>query len=235
MVVDAADAAEERMGMTLRGTGPHAGQPVIQAGAALESARSAMILVHGRGDSASGILQLADALPLRGMAYLAPQASGNTWYPNRFLAPIPSNEPWLSSALAGLGDLTSQLQAAGVPAADIVLLGFSQGACLALEFAVRNPRKYGALVGLSGGLIGPPGTVWPQTGSLDGTPVFLGCSDVDPHIPAWRVDESADVLREMGGDVTAVLYPGMDHTVTDEEAREVRRLIEPLGRRDGVG
>ena len=98
-----------------------------------------------------------------------------------------------------------------------VLLGFSQGGCLALEFAVRNPRRYGALAGLSGGLIGPPGTVWPHAGSLDGTPVFLGCSDVDPHIPASRVEESARVLRDIGGDVTAVLYPGMDHTVTEEE------------------
>jgi predicted esterase len=222
------------MGMTLRGTGPHGGQPVIQAGAALQGARSAMVLVHGRGDGASGILQLADAFAVPGMAYLAPQASGNTWYPNRFLAPIPSNEPWLSSALAGLTNLLSQIEAAGVPPMHTVLLGFSQGACLALEFAVRNPRRYGALVGLSGGLIGPPGTVWPQTGSLEGTPVFLGCSDVDPHIPAWRVDESANVLREMSGDVTAVLYPGMDHTVTDEEIREVRRLLVPLGRRDGL-
>ena len=222
------------MGMTLRGTGPHGGQPVVQAGAALQEARSVMVLVHGRGDSASGILQLADALPVPGMAYLAPQASGNTWYPNRFLAPIQSNEPWLSSALAGLGDVLSQVERAGVPAMRIALLGFSQGACLALEFAVRNPRRYGALVGLSGGLIGPPGTVWPQAGSLDDTPVFLGCSDVDPHIPAWRVEESADVLREMGGDVNAVLYPGMDHTVRDEEVREVRRLIAPLGQRGGL-
>lgn len=221
--------------MTLRGTGPHGGQPVLQAGAMLHGAWSAMVLVHGRGDSASGILQLADAFPVPGMAYLAPQASGNTWYPNRFLAPIPTNEPWLSSALAGIGDLLSQVEAAGVPAAHIVLLGFSQGACLALEFAVRNPRRYGALVGLSGGLIGPPGTVWPHTGSLDGTPVFLGCSDVDPHIPAWRVDESADVLREIGGDVTAVLYAGMDHTVTEEEVGQVRPLIAPLGRRSGAG
>ena len=222
------------MGMTLRGTGPHGGQPVVQAGAALQEARSVMVLVHGRGDSASGILQLADALPVPGMAYLAPQASGNTWYPNRFLAPIQSNEPWLSSALAGLGDVLSQVERAGVPAMRIALLGFSQGACLALEFAVRNPRRYGALVGLSGGLIGPPGTVWPQAGSLDDTPVFLGCSDVDPHIPAWRVEESADVLREMGGDVNAVLYPGMDHAVRDEEVREVRRLIAPLGQRGGL-
>ena len=216
------------MRMILGGTGPHAGQPVAQTGAAFDHAQSAMVLVHGRGDTASGILQLASLLPVHGMAYLAPQASGQTWYPNRFLAPIATNEPWLSSALDGLNDLLAGIEAAGVPAARTVLLGFSQGACLALEFAVRNPRRYGGLVGLSGGLIGPPGTVWPRAGSLDGTPVFLGCSDVDPHIPESRVQESAAVLREIGGDVRAVLYPGMDHTVSDEEIEEVRRLMVPL-------
>jgi phospholipase/carboxylesterase len=187
-----------------------------------------MILVHGRGDSASGILQLADVLPVTGMAYFAPQASGHTWYPNRFLAPIQTNEPWLSSALAGLGDLLSQIDASSVPVWRTVLLGFSQGACLALEFAVRHPRRFGGLVGLSGGLIGPPGTTWPRAGSIDGTPVFLGCSDVDSHIPASRVHESADVLRAIGGQVTTVLYPGMDHTITREEIDEVTRLIAPL-------
>ncbi len=215
--------------MRLRSAGPHGGQPVAQAGVSLEQAQSAMVLVHGRGDSAAGILQLAGVLPVPGMAYLAPQASGQTWYPNRFLAPIAANEPWLSSALEGVGDVLAQVEAAGVPAVRTVLLGFSQGGCLALEFAVRNPRRYGALAGLSGGLIGPPGTVWPHAGSLDGTPAFLGCSDVDPHIPASRVEESARVLRDIGGDVTAVLYPGMDHTVTEEELEQVRRIIAPLG------
>jgi predicted esterase len=218
--------------MTLRCPGPHDGQPVLQAGAEPGKARSAMILVHGRGDSASGILQLADVLPVTGMAYFAPQASGHTWYPNRFLAPIQTNEPWLSSALAGLGDLLSQIDASSVPAWRTVLLGFSQGACLALEFAVRHPRRFGGLVGLSGGLIGPPGTTWPRAGSIDGTPVFLGCSDVDSHIPASRVHESADVLRAIGGQVTTVLYPGMDHTITREEIDEVTRLIAPLAAND---
>jgi phospholipase/carboxylesterase len=191
-----------------------------------------MVLVHGRGDTASGILQLADVLPAQGMAYFAPQASGNTWYPNRFIAPIQTNEPWLSSALAGLDDLLSQIDAAGVPVSRTVLLGFSQGACLALEFAVRKPRRFGGLVGLSGGLIGPPGTLWPRAGSLAGTRVFLGCSDVDSHIPAARVHESGDVLRAIGGQVTTVLYPGMDHTITAEEIEEVARLMAPLAAGD---
>jgi phospholipase/carboxylesterase len=219
--------------MTLRCPGPHNGQPVLQAGAEPATARSAMILVHGRGDSASGILQLADVLPVPGMAYFAPQASGHTWYPNRFLAPIQTNQPWLSSALAGLGDLLSQIGESGVPASRTVLLGFSQGACLALEFAVRHPQRFGGLVGLSGGLIGPPGTTWPRAGSLDGTAVFLGCSDVDSHIPAARVHESADVLRAVGGQVRTVLYPGMDHTITREEIDVVTRLIDWLGPGDG--
>jgi phospholipase/carboxylesterase len=222
------------MAMTLRSGGPHGGQAVVQAGVALQAARSAMVLVHGRGDTASGILRLADVLPVPGMAYLAPQASGNTWYPNRFLAPIRSNEPWLSSALDGLADLLEQISAAGVRPPRTVLLGFSQGGCLALEFAARNPRRYGALVGLSAGLIGPPGTVWPRAGSLDRTPVFLGCSDVDAHIPAARVEESAEVLRDIGGDVMAVLYPGMDHTISEDEVAHVRRLIADLGAPPGA-
>jgi predicted esterase len=220
------------MSMTLRCPGPHDGQPVLRAGSPVERARSAMVLVHGRGDTASGILQLADVLPVPGMAYFAPQASGNTWYPNRFIAPIQTNEPWLSSALAGLDDLLSQIDAAGVPVSRTVLLGFSQGGCLALEFAVRKPRRFGGLVGLSGGLIGPPGTMWPRVGSLAGTPVFLGCSDVDSHIPAARVHESADALRAIGGQVTTVLYPGMDHTITQEEIEEVARLMAPLAAGD---
>ena len=214
--------------MRLRSAGPHGGQPVAQAGVSLEQAQSAMVLVHGRGDSAAGILQLAGVLPVPGMAYLAPQASGQTWYPNRFLAPIAANEPWLSSALEGVGDVLAQVEAAGVRLAAPCCLA-SHKADASRSFAVRNPRRYGALAGLSGGLIGPPGTVWPRAGSLDGTPAFLGCSDVNPHIPASRVEESARVLRDIGGDVTAVLYPGMDHTVTEEELEQVRRIIAPLG------
>jgi predicted esterase len=208
--------------------GPHDGQFVIERGTPLPEARSAMILVHGRGDTAEGILALADALPRPGMAVLAPQAAGNAWYPNRFLAPIPTNEPWLSSALGVLADLVGQVAAGGLGADRVVLVGFSQGACLALEFAVRYPRRYGGLAGLSGGLIGPPGTTWSPAAAFDETPVFLGCSDVDGHIPASRVRESASVFRTAAADVTEILYPGMDHTVTDDELAHVRAMLERL-------
>jgi phospholipase/carboxylesterase len=214
--------------LRLGGPGPHGGQPVLQSGAPLERARAAMLLVHGRGATADDILSLASSLPGAGLAYLAPQAAAQTWYPNRFIAPLESNEPWLSSALAGLHDLVEQVRAAGIPAERTVLLGFSQGGCLALEYAVRHPRRYGGLVGLSAGLIGPPGTLWPTTGSLDGTPAYLGCSDVDPHIPAERVEESAWVLTQIGADVVAQLYPGMGHTVTEEELAHVRRILDAL-------
>jgi phospholipase/carboxylesterase len=214
---------------------PHAGRPVASLGPPLGTGSGVVIMLHGRGACAENILELVPVLDRPQFTYLAPSAAGNTWYPYSFMSAIERNEPHLSSALGRIDALVNEVAGRGVPKARVVLLGFSQGACLAGEYACRHGDRYGAVVMWSGGLIGPPGTTWTNPGGFDGTPVFLGCSDVDPHIPAWRVDESADVLREMGGDVTAVLYPGMDHTVTDAEAREVRRLIEPLGRRGGVG
>lgn len=208
--------------------GPHQGQPVLAAGEPLDRARAAMILVHGRGATADSILMLADELNQPGFAYLAPQASGNTWYPNPFMAPIASNEPWLSSALRTLKTLLERLNQAGLPAERTMLLGFSQGACLALEFAARNARRYGGLVGLSGGLIGPDGTPRDYPGSLADTPVFLGCSDVDFHIPKERVQHSAEVLRQLGGIVTMRLYPNMGHTTNEDELNAVKGLMAAL-------
>lgn len=208
--------------------GPHQGQPVLAAGEPLNSARAAMVLVHGRGATAESILTLAPELAQPGFAYLAPQAAGNTWYPYGFMSPLASNEPYLSSALAALAAVLGSIKAAGIPPERTILLGFSQGACLATEFAARNARRYGGLVGLSGGLIGPDGTPRDYAGSLGGTPVFLGCSDVDFHIPAARVDHSAEVLRRLGGDVTERLYPGMGHTVNQDEIEFVREMMAAL-------
>ena len=214
------------MRLEVRTEGPHHGQPVVVTGAPLSAARAVGILLHGRGATALSILDLGDAINRPDVAWLAPQARGNTWYPNRFIAPLASNEPWLSSALAAVGDVVAQVEEAGVPPTRIVLIGFSQGACLALEALLRTPGLAGGAAGLSGGLIGPPGTVWPDAGRLDGVPVFLGCSDVDFHIPKERVLESADVLRARGADVSAILYPGMDHTVNDEEIAHVRGMVD---------
>ena len=204
---------------------PHPNGPLLTAGTPLDRAPAAVVMIHGRGATAESILALATELAYPEFAYLAPQAVGNTWYPHTFLAPIPSNEPFLSSALAAVAAVLERVAAAGIPPEQTVLLGFSQGACLALEFAARNARRYGGLVGLSGGLIGPDGTPRDYPGSLAGTPVFLGCSDVDAHIPATRVRESADVLRRLGGDITARLYPGMGHTVNRDEIAFVQGML----------
>lgn len=214
--------------MTATAPGPHQGQPVGRAGAPLERARAAMVMVHGRGASSESILTLVPELYNPDFSYLAPQASGNTWYPFSFLSPMDSNEPGLSSGLAAIADTLAMVAQAGIPAASTVLLGFSQGACLTLEFAARNARRYGGVIGLSGGLIGPDGTPRNYTGSLDGTPVFLGCSDVDPHIPAGRVHETADVLARLGGSVTTRLYPNMEHTVVQDEIDFVRNVMATL-------
>ncbi len=214
--------------MSSAANSPHQSQPVAAAGASLDAAQAAMVMVHGRGATAESILTLAGELDRPGFAFLAPQAAGNTWYPNSFLTPIPGNEPGISSGIAAIGDVLERLAGAGIPSGRTMLLGFSQGACLALEFAARNARRYGGLVGLSGGLIGPDGTPRDYPGSLESTPVFLGCSDVDFHIPKERVYHTADVLRALGGDVTARLYPNMGHTVNQDEIDFVRGMMDDL-------
>lgn len=208
--------------------GPHQGQPIRIAGEPISRARAAMLMVHGRGARAEDILSLAHELNQPGFAYLAPQAAGNTWYPNRFLVPFEENEPWLSSALGFVRNVLGEITNAGIPYERIVLLGFSQGACLTLEFAARNARRYGGIVGLSGALIGPDHTPRDYPASLEGTPVFLGCSDVDFHVPKERVEESAEVLRRLEGDVTERLYPNMDHTINQDEIDFVRGMMQKL-------
>ena len=187
-----------------------------------------MILVHGRGATAASILDLADLLPHPDMVYLAPQAADNTWYPYSFLSPLAQNEPGLSSGLQVLEEMVKQVAAAGIPLARIILAGFSQGACLISEFAARHAQRYGGLLVFSGGLIGPPGTPRTYPGSLQSTPVFLGCSDVDMHIPQARVQESAELFTRLGAVVTMRLYAGMGHTIVADEIKEANKIVNLL-------
>ena len=208
---------------------PHGGAPVIVDGRALGEGNVVVIMLHGRGAGPKNILELAPDLQLDAATFLAPAAPHGTWYPQSFLAPIEQNEPGISSGIAVIHGLIDEAVAAGVPTEQIVLLGFSQGACLAATAAQRRPARYGAVIVLSGGLIGPPGTMWNEQGSFESTPVFLGCSDVDGHIPAGRVRESAAVFERMGAAVTMRLYPGMGHLVSDEELSVVREMLAGLG------
>jgi predicted esterase len=208
---------------------PHAGQPVLRAGADPGQARAAMVMIHGRNAAPANILDLVPVLKRPDFLYIAPAASGGTWYPYSFMAPRERNEPGISSGLFVIESLVTDLIARGFSAERIVLLGFSQGACLSAEFAIRHPRRYGGVMVLSGGLIGEPGTTWDDvTTPFDGTPVFLGCSDVDSHIPAERVLESEAVFRRLGADVTRKLYPGMGHTVIGDEIEHVQRVMDAV-------
>jgi predicted esterase len=205
---------------------PHAGRPVSSAGAPLGSSHAVMIMLHGRNASAANILGLAAELDRPGFTYLAPSAANNTWYPYSFLAETSKNEPDLSSALQEIDGLVASLVSRGIRKRHVVLLGFSQGGCLAGEYAVRHADRYGGVVMLSGGLIGPPGTVWPDGGDFAATPVFLGCSDVDAHIPKERVLESGAVLTRLQADVTLRLYPGMGHQINEDEIDHARAIMD---------
>jgi predicted esterase len=201
---------------------------VLSAGVPLEESRAVMIMVHGRGASPQSILALVPSLNRPEFTYLAPTAANNTWYPHRFLADMSTNEPWLSSALDVLEALIESVVARGIGRERVVLLGFSQGACLSGEFAVRHATRYGGVIMLSGGLIGPPGTRWDFPGSLAGTPVFLGCSDVDAHVPKERVDESAAVFERLGASVTKRFYTGMGHLVNGDEIIVARSVMDQV-------
>jgi predicted esterase len=207
---------------------PHAGQPVVRAGASLASARAAVILVHGRGASPKNILDLVPAIGHPGVAYLAPAASGGTWYPQSFLAPIHQNEPGITSGISVVHSLIDEVLAAGIAADHLVLLGFSQGACLVCTAAQRRPLRYGGLLIFSGGLIGPPGVPWREQGGFDSTPAFFGCSENDAHVPESRVRESAVVFQRMGAKVTMRIYPGSDHLVNPDEIGVAWELLAGL-------
>lgn len=206
----------------------HQTHPTLFAGEPLDKAKAAMIMIHGRGAAAQDILSLSREFTQKGFAYLAPQADDGTWYPNRFLAPIESNEPHLSSALKVIDDLLTQIKTVGIPPERTMLLGFSQGACLTLEYVARHAQRYGGVAGLSGALIGPDGVKRNDSGSLGGTPVFLGCSDVDFHVPKEQVESAASTLKSLGAHVTLRLYPNMDHTVNEDEIEIVHEMMKIL-------
>ena len=206
----------------------HEGQPVVEAGAPLGQGPAVVIMVHGRGAAPANILDLAAAFERPNLTYLAPAAAGRTWYPNSFMADIPSNEPGISSGIEVLKSLVTRAESAGVPRSRIVLAGFSQGACLTSEFAVRNPSRYGGVLVFTGGVIGPPGTVWNDVGDFSATPVFIGCSDRDAHIPESRARETADVFTRLGANVTLRIYPGMGHIVNDDEIAFAQGMLDAV-------
>jgi phospholipase/carboxylesterase len=222
--------------------GPHQNRPLVTGGAPLSVADAAMVLLHGRGGSAAGIVDTADAFYRHGLALVAPEAAYNRWYPSSFLAPREANEPELSSALRAVDDAVAEVAAAGIDRERIVLLGFSQGGCLAAEYAAREPRRYGGLAVLSGGLIGPavdPAVYGNQSrggseseepagGTFAETPVLVGCSDEDPHVPLERVHETTAVFERLDGDVTERIYAGADHAITDDEVARVSEMVESL-------
>ncbi|MCC5943031.1 MAG: dienelactone hydrolase family protein [Balneolaceae bacterium] len=205
--------------------GPHQQSKTVTSGAKPDKAKGAIIMVHGRGATAESILGLAEEFGETGLHYAAPQASQNTWYPYSFLMPTEKNEPGLSSGLQAIYNIMADLEEKGIPKEKIIFLGFSQGACLASEFVARHPAKYGGLISFSGGLIGDTVEADTYTGSLEGTPYFTGCSDVDSHIPVERVHESAEVLEKLGADVTKKIYPGMPHTIIQDEIAEASKII----------
>jgi predicted esterase len=208
---------------------------VLNAGKPLGQSPVVVIMVHGRGAGPENILDLVPALGHATVTYLAPAAANRTWYPYSFMADVSKNEPYLSSALSVLAALVSEVESAGVARDHIVMLGFSQGACLTTEFAMRNASRFGGIVAFSGGAIGPPGTNWDELGvgsgergGFDGTPMFFGCSDVDAHVPAERVRESAQVCAGMGANVTTRIYPAMGHLVNDDEIAWAQALLGRL-------
>lgn len=203
----------------------HEGQPVRHYGSAVDDARGVLILLHGRGAGADDILSIGRELAIDDLCCFAPEAAGASWFPYSFLVPLQQNEPGVSSAMAVVDGLITEADLSGIDAEHVFLLGFSQGACLVLEYLMRNPARYGGVMALSGGLLGPPGTQWTADGTLDQTPVLIGSSDVDPHVPISRLQETAEAVKNAGGAVDVQLYTGMSHQVTEDEIKRVRQMI----------
>jgi predicted esterase len=213
---------------------PHQDQPILQRGPSPDRASAALIMLHGRGASAESIFDLAEVLDTDGVSIYAPQAEGSVWYPVSFLEARERNQQGIDGAFAVINKLLHTVEAGGISRERVMFLGFSQGACLASDFLYRSPSRYGAAFILSGGLIGPQGTIWEATDGLEGTPVFIGCSDQDPFIPAERVRETYETLRAAGADAEMQLYPGMPHTVIEDEVSRINRVIATVRGERGV-
>jgi phospholipase/carboxylesterase len=198
---------------------------IVNAGVKLENAPKALIMIHGRGGTAQDILSLANHLKVKDFALLAPQAANNSWYPYSFMAPVSQNEPWLGSALSLIKETVIEVIATGISEENIYFCGFSQGACLTLEFVAQNATKYGGVVAFTGGLIGERIDPKNYTGDFKNTPVFIGSSNPDPHVPVERVDETTKVLREMNAHVTEKIYTNMGHTITQNEIDLANELV----------
>ncbi len=203
----------------------HGNEKILFEGADINSAKSAMILIHGRGSTAESILTLTNEFNTSSYIFAAPQANGNTWYPYSFLFPVQENEPGLSSGLKVIDDLINKLNSSGISSDEIILLGFSQGACLTLEYAAENAKKFKGVIGLSGGLVGDKLDRKRYSGSFEQTPVFLGCSNIDFHIPEERVNQSAKLMEELGASVTKRIYNGMGHTINEDEINFVKSIM----------
>lgn len=208
--------------------GPHQKHQPQTHGASVDEAEAAVILVHGRGATPESMFPLADELGQSNVHYVALQADNHTWYPYSFLAPTDKNQPGISSGLQLIHDTIHELDEGGIPFDQIMLLGFSQGACLSTEFVARHPQKMGGVVAYSGGLIGPEVDTKKYDGSVENTPVFLGCSDSDPHIPKERVDETEAVFEKLNARVTKRIYPNMPHTVNEDEIDFVREMVDEM-------
>ena len=198
---------------------------VMTKGADVKNATKALVMIHGRGANAQDIVSLSAYLNVDGYVIFAPQATGNSWYPYSFLAPEKANEPWLTSAVALVKDVVSDIISSGIDERNIYFLGFSQGACLALEYVARYAKRYGGVVAFTGGLIGEQVHEEKYAGDFDGTPVFIGTSDPDPHVPVHRVRETVDVLKKMNAQVTEKIYLNMGHTINEEEIELANQIV----------
>lgn len=210
---------------------PHQGQPLLAVGADLSEAQAAMIMLHGRGATAEDIIGIARIIDRPQVAFLAPEAAGRSWYPRPFMEPIEKNQPYLASALLMIAGLVARCNAAGLPPSRVSLLGFSQGACLSLEFAARSPRRYGGIFALSGGLVGETLTPESYSGSLHNTPVLIGCGDDDHHMPLTRVQQSTAIMSGLGAEVEEHIYAGMGHTINEDEIGHIQRILDAIPER----